>query len=318
MRQLPQANRAAGPDRRQGRGSLLGGNLARRLIAEGEDVWLAVKPGSDLWRLAAIEDQAQWLDLDIQECGVSRAGRRGSATTVGDASRRARRLLVADGSVGGSPTNVLGTLQLLRHRARAGVERCVDAGTSSEYGFRDHAPREERPRNRTATRGSEGRGRRLLRVLRGARADFRRSPCGSTPAYGPWEEPKRLIPTLVRAGLRGELPPLVNPDVARDFVYMEDVCEAFALAASAHLPEQDACTTSPAEHKTTLRELVDLARSLLGMTAQPGWGLDGGARLGYDHLGGRSEQDQLTAWDALPRVSLEEGLGGLGKAMAAR
>lgn len=136
-------------------------------------------------------------------------------------------------------------------------------------------------------------------------------------AYGPWEEPKRLIPTLVRAGLRGELPPLVNPDVARDFVYMEDVCEAFALAASAHLPERGAVYNVASGTQTTLRELVDLARRVFGITAQPDWGSM--EERDWDTttwVGDPSKIGSQLGWR--PRVSLEEGLARLGKAMAAR
>ncbi len=39
------------------------------------------------------------------------------------------------------------------------------------------------------------------------------------------------MPTLELTGLRGELPPLVDPAIARDFVYVDDACEAFVAAA---------------------------------------------------------------------------------------
>jgi len=45
--------------------------------------------------------------------------------------------------------------------------------------------------------------------------------------FGPYEDPGRLLPTLIKHGLKGTLPPLAAPDVARDFVYVADVVEAF-------------------------------------------------------------------------------------------
>ena len=47
--------------------------------------------------------------------------------------------------------------------------------------------------------------------------------------FGQWEEPKRLIPALITYGLEGKYPPLVNPDTARDFIYVDDVCQAFSM-----------------------------------------------------------------------------------------
>src|SRR5260370_38276252 len=58
--------------------------------------------------------------------------------------------------------------------------------------------------------------------------------------YGPWEEPTRLVPTLIVNGLRARLPALVDPKVARDFVYIDDVCDAYLAAAAATAAEPDA------------------------------------------------------------------------------
>ena len=49
--------------------------------------------------------------------------------------------------------------------------------------------------------------------------------------YGPMEEPKRLIPTLLRLGRRGELPPFSPREVTRDFVFIDDAVNAFIVSA---------------------------------------------------------------------------------------
>jgi dolichol-phosphate mannosyltransferase len=71
--------------------------------------------------------------------------------------------------------------------------------------------------------------------------------------------------------LRGELPPLVSPDIARDFVYVEDVCRAYVLAASTPRPEQGAVYNVGTGVQTTMAEVVDLARNALGIEAKPEW-----------------------------------------------
>ena len=50
--------------------------------------------------------------------------------------------------------------------------------------------------------------------------------------FGPWEEPGRLVPAARLRGLARKLPPLVSPDAARDFVYVDDAAEAFLVVAS--------------------------------------------------------------------------------------
>ena len=43
--------------------------------------------------------------------------------------------------------------------------------------------------------------------------------------YGPYEEPTRLMPTLIVYGRRGTLPALVDPRTARDFIDVSDVTQ---------------------------------------------------------------------------------------------
>ena len=90
--------------------------------------------------------------------------------------------------------------------------------------------------------------------------------------YGPFEEPMRLVPRLVSFGLEGRLPPLANPDTARDFVYVEDAVAAFLRAAEAALADPGAIFNICSGRQTTLREVVTTARKVLDVAAEPAWG----------------------------------------------
>ncbi len=91
--------------------------------------------------------------------------------------------------------------------------------------------------------------------------------------YGPWEDPGRLVPALVREATRGGLPPLVGPETARDFVYVEDCCEALLRAAEQGAPGGPGATLNIGSGtQTRMEELVEVARRALGVTALPEWG----------------------------------------------
>jgi dolichol-phosphate mannosyltransferase len=90
--------------------------------------------------------------------------------------------------------------------------------------------------------------------------------------YGPYEEPTRLMPTLIVKGLEGKLPPLVNPDIARDLVYMDDISEAYMLTARTQHKDPGAIYNVGSGVQTTLRTMVEIARTVLGITAEPQWG----------------------------------------------
>ena len=90
--------------------------------------------------------------------------------------------------------------------------------------------------------------------------------------YGPYEEPTRLIPTLILRGREGTLPPLVDADIARDFVDVEDVVEACCLAAGRSGGERGAVYNVGTGVQTSLRSVVEVARRLLPVKDEPRWG----------------------------------------------
>src|SRR5262249_24369371 len=109
-------------------------------------------------------------------------------------------------------TNVLGTAALVEACLETGFEAFVDTGSSSEYGFTDHAPAEDEapePNSHYAVAKASA----TLFCRHTARSRHVHIPTLRLySVYGPWEEPTRLIPTLLVRGLDGTLPPLVDPD----------------------------------------------------------------------------------------------------------
>lgn len=255
-----------------GASGFVGANLTRRFVTMGAEVHVLIPPGSDLWRLADLEG-----GVDIRSVDVS------DATAVVEAVQAIRPQWVFNLAAHGAysfqrdvrrmvSTNVLGTVNLLAAAMDFGFDAFVHAGSSSEYGYKGHAPREtERlePNSEyavtkaSATLYCEYVGRSTGAPVRTLRL---------YSVFGPWEEPTRLMPTLVLAGLRGELPPLVRPETARDFVYTEDVVDAFILAAERPGQEPGAVYNVGRGVQTTLAELVALARRVLNVGAAPNWG----------------------------------------------
>ena len=87
----------------------------------------------------------------------------------------------------------------------------------------------------------------------------------------PWEEPKRLIPQVVSLGLDARLPPFADPATARDYVYVDDVCDAYVLAARS-VREPGAIFNIGTGVQTTLEQVAELARRVFDIEAQPAWG----------------------------------------------
>jgi nucleoside-diphosphate-sugar epimerase len=80
------------------------------------------------------------------------------------------------------------------------------------------------------------------------------------------------VPALALAGLQGRLPPLASPQVARDFVYVDDALDAFLLAAAHDGHEPGAVYNVGTGQQVTIAEAVAVARAELAIEAEPEWG----------------------------------------------
>jgi dolichol-phosphate mannosyltransferase len=255
-----------------GAAGFIGANLARRLLADGHDVHLLDRPGSRHWRLEELLDDVTLHGADLEDAdAVTRTieaarpewifhlAARGAYSWQGDLREILR-------------VNVVGTANLLEAATRQGFAALVYSGTSSEYGFKDHAPTEDEdvvPNSAYAV--AKVAATNLCRL-------FARNTGNRVVAlrlystFGPWEEPGRLLPNLIMRGLQGELPPLVSPEAAHDFVSVDDVVEAFVLSATATEVEPGAIFNVGTGIQTTLAEAVASVRALLGVEVEPQWG----------------------------------------------
>jgi dolichol-phosphate mannosyltransferase len=167
-------------------------------------------------------------------------------------------------------TNVSGTINMLDSCSRAGCQAFVQAGSSSEYGYKDH-PAEEgevvQPNSAYAvTKAAATHYCQLVGRTRGLNTTTLRL----YSIYGPYEEPTRLLPALMVHGLRRQLPPLVSAQTARDFTFVDDAVEAMLVAARAE-GQPGAVYNVCTGRQSTLRDLVALVRQLMNISAEPQW-----------------------------------------------
>jgi nucleoside-diphosphate-sugar epimerase len=288
-----------------GAAGFVGANLVRRLLADGHEVHALVRPGGDRWRLAEVAadvhvGEADLRDADAVAAAFDRArpevvfhlGTRGAYSWQADA----REIL---------ETNVLGTANVLDACVREETGALVNTGSSSEYGFKDHAPAEGEPLEPTSVYGVAKAAGTLLCASLGRERALPVTTLRLYSVYGPWEEPGRFVPALAEAALRGTLPALASPNVARDFVWVGDVVDAYLLAASAR--GEGAVYNVGSGRQTTLAEAVDAARRVLGVTEEPSWGSMADRSWDTDvWVADASKIERELGWR--PAVAFDEGL----------
>ena len=255
-----------------GGSGFVGANLARRLIADGHEVHLLLRPGYQAWRVDPVREHVRCRELDLDDLA-----------TVTQVVRQIRPEwvfhLAAHGAYSWQTdlkqmvlTNIQGTMNLVQACVQSGFEAFVNAGSSSEYGLKDHPPAEteflEPNSHYAVTKAAAS----LFCRYTAQHSNLTLTTLRLYSVYGAFEEPNRLMPSLIRHGLQGDLPPLVAPETARDYVHVEDAVEAFVLATGQNTAKPGAVYNVGTGVQTTLRQVVEVARKVMRISAEPVWG----------------------------------------------
>ncbi len=255
-----------------GASGFIGACTVRRLLDDGFDVHVLLRPEARRWRLEGILDAltvhgADLLDDDavakaFAACrprAVLHLAVHGAYSSQSDARSILR-------------TTVLGTVNVLEAASACGARVIVNAGSSSEYGSKT-APMSERDRLEPNSIYSVGKAAQthLVSVFAGRREAPAMATFRLFSTYGPWEEPTRLFPTLLRRARAGLPLEMVARGTARDFVYVDDVIDALvALDALDGLRGEVLNLGSGVQ--STLENVVAAVQAALGTRSEVRWG----------------------------------------------
>ena len=253
-----------------GAGGFIGGHLFRQLRAVRTDVYGTFSPTAKTGLLsearfhADLETHARAIVEIVKPATIFDCVAYGGYLAQKDVSRIYR-------------TNVVLKAQLLELAAEYGITY-VHAGSSSEYGRIMDAPTEDSallPNSHYAVAKGAGAG---LVWYFGKHRGVRCANLRLYAVYGPGErEEDRLIPQLVKAARQGNYPPLGAATITRDFIHVDDVCDAFVAAALSLEHNHHAVRgVVPGDSfnigtgiPTSLKELAYLAKGIFGLQGNP-------------------------------------------------
>ena len=290
-----------------GASGFIGANLFDQIFRLRKDCYALTHDATKAWRLKLLDVPAE----NIVHCDIL------SDNSVREIIERYKPRTIFNLAAYGAyskqknvnltyETNVNGTVNILENCTPEMVY--IHAGSSSEYGFNCSAPKEtDRVEPNSHYAVSKVSAAYMLEFY-GRVHGLKTLNLRLYSIYGGWEEPDRLIPRLVEEARNGKLPPLVSPDISRDFVYIDDCVEAFVQAALR--VDKDITGRSyniATGRKTTMRELVDQTIGEFGIRETPVWGSMGNRQWDLsDWYGDPTAAQADLGWQAT--TPLNEGL----------
>ena len=289
-----------------GASGFVGANLMRRLLKYREDVFGVVRH-FPAWRLEGI-DRRHIFEADLTDLAAARglvANVR--PATVFDCVAYGAYSFETDSNLI-YRTNFTALVQLMELLAETELVAFIHAGSSSEYGTKSAGPMEEESLQPNSH----------YSVSKAAASNYiayagkvRRLPIINLrlySVYGPLEDTSRLIPNLVAKGLKGVFPPLVDPNTSRDFVYVDDVCDAFVQAAAKLTSDIYGESFNIGTGRgTTIRQLAGVAAEVFAIGEEPIFGSMAGRSWDLpDWYAAPGKAERLLNWTA--KTDLAAGL----------
>ncbi len=288
-----------------GASGFIGAHVVRALVTQGRAVYALVRPTSDLWRLRDVREAK---GLTLLRCDLT------SDQQVEACLEAIRPELCVHLAWRVDPLTYLHSLEnldclsasvrLAARLASAGCRRFIGVGTCLEYDRESGAISEAAPTMpRTLYAASKCAVHLVLErlsELTGMSVVWLRL----FYLYGPHEDPRRLVPSVIGALLNDQVARVGPGDAVRDVLHIEDVAAAiWAVAQSPLTGPVNIGSGTP----RTVREIVERIARLLDRPGQ----------IAFDAVPARPEDPPVrwadtarvrshTGW--MPRVELDEGL----------
>jgi len=242
----------------------IGSHVTELLLQRGHDVHALVRPNSDLRRLQPARDRLTLIEGDLLAANDLRVQPEVCLHLAWD---------VEPGRYLTSPRNseyLSATLALAQQLARCGCRRLLGIGTCFEYAPSDAPLREDGPsQSASPYAASKLAAAHALHELC-ARASMEFLWARLFYLYGPREDRRRLVPTIINCLLAGQPAELTTGEQVRDFLHVTDVASALVAAAESSVT---GFVNIGSGEPTSVRKIATTIGGLLGRTDLLGFGL---------------------------------------------
>ncbi len=253
-----------------GAGGFVGAAAVRRFIREGYDVSVLLRGGKHYWRLQDLEGKYRAVTGDLTDASVI------------DAIASVRPEYVYHFATYGAypneqdyaqtvKVNMQGIYHIIEAAKRSGTKLIINTGSSSEYGIKDHPMKETDILVPVNDYGVTKAAATLYCQKEAIQHGVPVITFRLFSVYGSYEEKGRLIPSLMLGALKGTPIALSAPQNTRDYIYLEDVIDAYVKASEAeHTPGAIYNIGTGNEYQT--KDVADAVLRISGSRSRLEWG----------------------------------------------
>lgn len=296
-----------------GGSGFIGSHLVRRLVADGAEVHAVVRDGTSLWRLQDLVGSLNKVDVDLADAAALRtaidavqpavifhlAGATGSRRQAPDFSDVKTALM----------SNLVPTLALVEAAAlaKSPPKAIIRAGSAEEYGQGASPHREDQRESAASSYSATYLAASHFWQALQPRVPFTLATLRIALTYGPAQAETFLVPSLIRACLEGRDFALTAGSQVRDYIYVDDVVEAFIQAAQRPAPLRGKILNISTGKGRVIRDVADQILQLSGGKITLTYGK--AADRAIDVVDQRSDPTlahEILGWK--PTVSMHDGL----------
>ena len=263
-------NRIKTPILITGSTGFIGANLTRKLVNLGYKIVIIVRPNSNLWRIEDLKKNLSIYKADL--CDHNKIKKIilkikpqtiFHLATYGAYSFQNEKEIIKSINLDAS-MNLLDSCQNFKFNS------FINVGSNSEYGFKDTPMKEDDILNPNS----------YYAVFKSAFTNYckfisisKKLPIVTLRpfhVYGPYEEKTRLIPVLINNLLKNKSPKLVDPNISRDMIYINDVLNLFIKVSSSKFGFGEIYNVGSGK-SYKIKEIYSKISGILNSNIKPKW-----------------------------------------------
>jgi len=291
-----------------GGAGFIGANFVHKFVDLKYNVNIIEKSGANLWRINKIKDKIKihYVDLkDSRKLELCVAKIKPKIVlhfaAYGVFQRYQQDINIA------IDTNLRGTINLINACDKRAIECFISTGTASEYGLKDRPMKEDDLLEPRTFYGVTKAATSMYCQMVAREFGFPIVIMRPFMAYGYFEEEEKLVPTIIKSCLTNTEMKLSKPNFVRDFIFIEDLIEAYFLAIKNIDIAKGEIFNLGTGKQSNIAEVVKIVKKITGSKISPKYNqVNPVQHEPQKWVADNSKAKKILGWK--PKYDLENGL----------